>query len=132
MIVAGITGTVTVLDQLQEAFDTLTIFTLAMTVEVTAGILALLTAFGGLGVAFGGVVLTTRRVEIGRLLILIFVGMGVLSLIMSLAQTLSTGTLMMDLGIQFAQSLGWIGAIFAVISRIIAEQKPLGEISMEE
>jgi hypothetical protein len=44
---------------------------------------------------------------------------------MSLVQLVMIGTLMMDLMIQVGQSLGWVGAIFSVTARTIAEQAPL-------
>ncbi|MHA2189220.1 MAG: hypothetical protein ACXAAP_03250 [Candidatus Thorarchaeota archaeon] len=56
---------------------------------------------------------------------MIAVGMGVLSLIMTLVQLVLAGTLALGLTIQLAQSLGWIGAMMAVVARTITEQQPI-------
>lgn len=125
MIIAGVTGTFGVLGELVEGMNVLLGPEFVVTFEITMGILATLTGFGGLGVIVGGLILTTRRVEAGRIIIFVAMGTGVLSLFMCLIQHALVGSLSMDLSQQVSQSLGWIGAIMAVVARIIAEQRPV-------
>jgi len=125
MIASGASGTLGYLDQLQDALDAVYGSTFTFTLEILLGILAALTAIGGLGVIIGGWILTTDRVEIGRILIMVSVGMGILSLIMSLVQLVLAGIIAMGMMVQIAQSLGWIGAIFSIEARIISSQRPL-------
>lgn len=125
MIASGASGTLGYLDQLQDALDAVYGSTFTFTLEILLGILAALTAIGGLGVIIGGWILTTDRVEIGRILIMVSVGMGILSLIMSLVQLVLAGIFAMGMMVQIAQSLGWIGAIFSIEARIISSQRPL-------
>ena len=56
---------------------------------------------------------------------MVSVGMGILSLIMSLVQLVLAGIFAMGMMVQIAQSLGWIGAIFSIEARIISSQRPL-------
>jgi len=125
MIASGASGTLGYLSELQNALDAVFGSTFTFTLEILLGILAGLTAIGGLGVIIGGWILTTERVEIGRILIMVSVGMGILSLVMSLVQLVLAGIYAMGMMIQIAQSLGWIGAIFSIEARIISAQRPL-------
>ncbi len=96
-----------------------------MSFEILLGILTVLMILAGIGVIVGGAVMTTRRVEAGRIIVVVSVAMGVLGLVICLFQAAVTGELALDWGLQLVQSLGWLGAIFALIARIIAEQMPL-------
>ncbi len=125
MMLAGISGTIQLMGERLltngDAMDP----TAMMTVEIVTGMLVLLTGLGGIGIIVGGIILTTRRVYVGRILVALFTGMGVLGLVLNLAQLVMVGTLAMDLMHQVGQSLGWIGAIFAIIARTVAVQKPI-------
>ncbi len=125
MMLAGISGTIQLLGEHLlsngDAMDP----TAIMTVEIVTGMLVLLTGLGGMGIIASGIILTTRRVYMGRILVALFTGMGVLGLVLNLAQLVMVGTLAMDLMHQVGQSLGWIGAIFAIIGRTVAVQKPI-------
>ncbi|MHA1908860.1 MAG: hypothetical protein ACW98Y_16280 [Candidatus Thorarchaeota archaeon] len=125
MIASGLSGTLGYLPQLQEAVDTFLSDSLILTLEIVIGILATLTAIGGLGVIVGGLTMTTRFVEAGRIIVFISMGTGVLSLVMSLVQLVMAGMVMLPLLTQLVQSLGWLGAIMAVMGRTIAEQQPI-------
>jgi len=127
MMLAGISGTIQLVGELLLSNEDVMDPTAMMTVEIVTGMLVLLTALGGLGVVASGIVLTTRRVQLGRILVALFTGMGVLGLATNLAQLVMVGTLAMDLMHQVGQSLGWIGAIFAIIARTVAVQKPIVE-----
>ena len=124
-MLAGISGTIQLMGERLltngDAMDP----TAMMTVEIVTGMLVLLTGLGGIGIIVGGIILTTRRVYVGRILVALFTGMGVLGLVLNLAQLVMVGTLAMDLMHQVGQSLGWIGAIFAIIARTVAVQKPI-------
>ena len=69
--------------------------------------------------------MTTRFVEFGRITVMIAMVTGVLSLVMSLVQLLLVGMYTLPLLTQLAQSLGWIGAMMAVLGKTIAEQQPI-------
>jgi hypothetical protein len=125
MIGSGISGTLGYLPDLQEVVDDLLGASFSLTFGIIMGILASLTAIGGLGVILGGLVLTTRHVETGRYLVTIMVVMGALSLIMSLVQLIMAGIIVMGFTVQLIQSFGWLGAIMATIARIISEQQSL-------
>ncbi len=125
MIASGISGTLGYLPQLQETIQSFLSDSMILTLEIIIGMLATLTALGGLGVIFGGFILTTRFVEGGRVIVMISLATGVLSLIMSLVQLVLAGMISLPLLTQLVQSLGWIGAIMAVMGRTIAEQRPI-------
>jgi len=127
MMLAGVSGTLQLMGELLLSNEDVMDPTALMTVEIVTGMLILLTALGGLGVVASGIILTTRRVQLGRILVALFTGMGVLGLAANLAQLIMVGTLAMDLMHQVGQSLGWIGAIFAIIARTVAVQKPIVE-----
>lgn len=122
MIVSGVNGAIDVLAELSTHFGALFGPEFELTFEILVGILGGLTLLGGIGVVIGGLILATRRFEIGRILIILCVGMSVLGLVMSLIQIVMSGTFMMPLASQLTQSLGWIGAIFSIVARTIAEQ----------
>ena len=126
-MLAGVSGTIQLMEELMlrngDAMDP----TALMTVEIVTGMLVLLTGLGGMGIVASGIILTTRRVHLGRILIALFTGMGVLGLAANLVQLVMVGTLAMDLMHQVGQSLGWIGAMFAIIARTVAVQKPIVE-----
>ncbi len=126
-MLAGVSGTIQLMEELLlsngDAMDP----TALMTVEIVTGMLVLLTGLGGMGIVASGIILTTRRVQLGRILVALFTGMGVLGLAANLVQLVMVGTLAMDLMHQVGQSLGWIGAMFAIIARTVAVQKPIVE-----
>ncbi len=125
MITSGASGTLGYLPQMQEAVNSFLSDSFLLTVEIIIGILAALTAIGGLGVIVGGLIMTTRFVEFGRITVMIAMVTGVLSLVMSLVQLLLVGMFTLPLLTQLAQSLGWIGAMMAVLGKTIAEQQPI-------
>ncbi len=125
LVIAGASGAVGIIGDFAENLRQLLGLENAASVELILGILAGLTVLGGLGVIMSGFIVTTERVELGRILIFLFTGMGILGLVMSLIQLVMIGTLMMDLMIQVGQSLGWVGAIFAITARTITEQQPM-------
>ncbi|MFW9920359.1 MAG: hypothetical protein ACFFED_12220 [Candidatus Thorarchaeota archaeon] len=125
MIVSGASGTLGYLPALQEGLHSFFGESFSFTFELILGILAGLTAIGGMGVIIGGFILTSRHIEAGRIIVMVSMGMGALSLIMSLVQLAWAGILAMPLMIQMTQSLGWIGAMMAIVARTISEQQPI-------
>ena len=127
VMLAGVSGTIQLMEELLLSNGDVMDPTALMTVEIVTGMLVLLTGLGGIGIVASGIILTTRRVQLGRILVALFTGMGVLGLAANLVQLVMVGTLAMDLMHQVGQSLGWIGAIFAIIARTVAVQKPIVE-----
>ncbi len=124
-MLSGTSGSLALARELSEDFGFLFGPEVVMSFEIIMGILGVLTSMTGAAVIIGGLILTTHRVELGRNVILVAVGTGVLSLVMTLVESAIAGRIMMDLGLQVTQSIAWIGAILALQARIIASQKPM-------
>ena len=125
LIVSGTTGAVSVLDEMWAALDHIFGREFVLTFEIITGILGTLTVFAGIAIVLGGVLLTTSHVEVGRIVILVAVGVGAFGLGLSLFQAVLVGNILMEWGLQICQSVGWIGAILAIDARIIADQRPM-------
>jgi hypothetical protein len=125
MIIAGLSGAIGVIGELSDSLQYFFGLEFFNTFENFMEGLAMWAGLGGLVVIFGGLVLTTERVRLGRMVILAGVTVGVVGLLMTLVQMASTGTFVMGMMEQLQQSVGWVGAIMAYIGRIIAEQKPI-------
>ncbi len=124
---AGTSNALDVLDELLAGLSELFDVGFVLTFGVIAGILAVLTFLGGVLVIIAGLVLTTRHVEAGRILLLVAVIISIGGLAMSLVQAILVGNLAIDMRLQVALSIGWIGAILATMARVVAEQAPLVE-----
>ncbi|MGY5856107.1 MAG: hypothetical protein RTS72_05855 [Candidatus Thorarchaeota archaeon] len=125
MFFSGVSGAIGVIGELSEILQYVFGLSFLETFENFMTGLAMWAAFGGMVVIVGGLVLTTQKVRIGRIIVSMGIIVGVVGLLMTLVQMASTGTFVMDMIEQLNQSLGWIGAMMAFIARIIAEQKPL-------
>jgi len=125
MIISGASGTLGYLPEIQEGISAFHGDSFTLSLEIIIGILATLTAIGGCGVIIGGIILTTSYIEVGRIAVMIAMGIGTLSLIMSLVQLVMAGILTLPLFTQLAQSFGWIGAMMAILARNISEQQPI-------
>lgn len=125
LITSGASGVIGLIDDLEQALIELLNFALVLTLENIMAGLATLTIISGIVVIIGGMILTTSEVRTGRIIINMAIAVGIIGLLMILVQSVMTGTLSMGMAMQLQQSLGWIGAIFAFIARIIAEQKPI-------
>ncbi|UCE09334.1 MAG: hypothetical protein JSW61_10180 [Candidatus Thorarchaeota archaeon] len=124
IIISGVSDTFGVISEFTDGLDALFGPESVLSFKITIGILSVLTSMGGLGIIIGGLILTTRRVEVGRNVILVAMLAAILSLIMSLVQRGLAGMFQMGLTVQIIQSLGWIGGMLALLGRIVAEQKP--------
>ncbi|MFX0108203.1 MAG: hypothetical protein ACFE7R_07960 [Candidatus Hodarchaeota archaeon] len=125
LIASSLSGSISTLTETVEHLTEIFGAGFVLTFDVIMGILASLTILGGIGVILAGLIITTRKYTIGRIFMIIFTGMGVIGLIMQLIQLVLAGTIMMDLMIQLHQSLGWLGAIFALLAWTVAEQPPV-------
>ena len=125
MIISGASGAIAVLDVLAESLTVLFGLSAVLPFEAVMGYLAVMTSIAGLVAIIGGLILTTDRVWVGRIILLGAIAAGVLGLLISMVQLVMVGTLNMGITLQLQQSLGWIGAIIAIVARIIADQKPL-------
>jgi hypothetical protein len=125
MFVSGVSGAIGVIGELSAILEYVFGLTFLNTFENFMTGLAMWAAMGGMVVIIGGLILTSRWVRFGRILVSAGIIVGVVGLLMTLVQMASSGVFVMGLMDQFQQSIGWIGAIMAFIARIIAEQKPL-------
>jgi hypothetical protein len=125
MFVSGVSGAIGVIGELSEILQYVFGLAFLETFENFMTGLAMWAAFGGMVVIIGGLILTTRRVRFGRILVTAGIIVGVVGLLMTLVQMASSGMFVMGLMDQLQQSIGWIGAMMAFIARIVAEQKPM-------
>ncbi|MHA3963259.1 MAG: hypothetical protein AM325_006935 [Candidatus Thorarchaeota archaeon SMTZ1-45] len=125
MILSGVSGTIGVIGELSEILQYIFGLEFFETFENFMAGLAAWAALGGILAIFGGIILTTEKVWFGRILISAGIIIGVIGLLMTMVQMATAGVFVMDMIHQLQQSLGWIGAIMAYFSRIIAEQKPI-------
>ncbi|NHI84310.1 MAG: hypothetical protein EAX81_08430 [Candidatus Thorarchaeota archaeon] len=88
------------------------------------GILMYIAGLGGVGVIIGGALLTTNRVGTGKFVIGISAGLGLIGLIIYLAELYMAGgiTLVLDMISLLSQSVGWIGAILSIVARQMASK----------
>ena len=125
MIISGTSGAIAVLDVLEDALEAAFGLQMVLTFEAVMGYLSVMTVFAGIVSIIGGLILTTHRVWLGRVILLGAIAAGVVGLLFSLVQLVMAGTIHMGIMLQLQQSLGWVGAIIAFVARIIADQKPI-------
>ena len=82
-------------------------------------ILTIIALSGGVGAIVGGYLLTTQRIGTGKFIIGIAVGMGLISLIITLIQLVwfSGATAAWDFLVISSQSLSFIGVILTILAR---------------
>ena len=125
LFASGASGVIGLIDELAEALREILELSLVLTLENIMAGLATITIISGIVVIMGGAIMTTSEVRVGRIIVNLAIAVGIIGLLMILVQSAVTGTLSMDMTMQLQQSLGWVGAILAIVARIIAEQKPL-------
>ena len=124
-IVSGASGAIAVLDVLEEALIAMGGLSLILTFDAVMGYLSIMTVLAGVAIIIGGLILTTDRVWVGRVILLGAIAAGVVGLMITMVQLVMAGTIHMGITLQLQQSLGWVGAIVSIVARIIADQKPL-------
>ena len=125
MILSGASGAIAVMDVLADALTAMFGLSVVLTFEAVMGYFAIITIIAGVVTILGGLILTTDRVWLGRVILLGAIAASVLGLLMTMVQLVMAGTLNMGMTVQLQQSIGWVGAIIAFVARIIADQKPL-------
>ena len=93
MIASGASGSLGYMTSLDGTLELVFGTAFMLTFETIIGILAVMTSLGGIGVIIGGFVVTTQRVEAGRIIIMTSMAIGTISLIMSLFQLVLSGNL---------------------------------------
>jgi len=122
MIASGASGAIGTLSVIGEHMANLFGPGFEITFDMMMDLLSTLTLLGGVIVIISGLVLTTKRFRIGRILLFVSIGVGVAGLVMCLVQLALSGAFMLPLTLQLAQSLGWVGAIMSLIAWNVAEQ----------
>ncbi len=122
MIASGASGAIGTLSVIGEHMANLLGPGFEITFEMMMGLLSTFTLLGGVIVIISGLVLTTKRFRLGRVLLFVSIGVGVAGLVMCLVQLALAGAFMLPLTLQLAQSAGWVGAIMALIAWNVAEQ----------
>ena len=86
-------------------------------------ILSFIAGLGGIGVIIGAYMLTTDRVGTGKFIIGIAAGMGLVGLVIVLAQNFmlaGTSGVVDYVNLMTSQGSGWIGAVLAILGRKMA------------
>jgi len=86
-------------------------------------ILSFIAGLGGIGVIIGAFMLTTDRVGTGKFVIGIAAGMGLVGLVIVLAQNFmlaGTSGVVDYVNLMISQGSGWIGAVLAILGRKMA------------
>jgi len=102
---------------------------LGLPAEVAAVVNLVMTALlfvaglGGLSVILGSILFAWGRVRLGRLLVGLGAGVGIISLVLSLLQMYLSGILNVTLMLALAQTPGWAGAVLSIVARFLAKEK---------
>lgn len=86
-------------------------------------ILSFIAGLGGIGVIIGAFMLTTDRVGTGKFIIGIAAGMGLIGLVIVLAQHFmlaGTSGVIDYVGLMVTQGSGWTGTVLAILGRKMA------------
>ena len=122
MIASGASGAISTLSVIGEHMANLFGPGFEMTLDIMMDLLSTLTLLGGVVVIISGLILTTKRFGLGRILLLVSIGVGVAGLVMCLVQLALAGGFVLPFALQLAQSAGWVGAILSLIAWNVAEQ----------
>ena len=122
LLLAGATGSVgivgTVIEYMIENLGGATADFLSMVLQV----LNFVADLGGVAVIIGGSFVLTERKRMGRFIIGLGAGMGLIGFLLILASALLHGWAnVIDFLLIISQSVGWIGVIFAIIATLLAK-----------
>ncbi|MDF1539990.1 MAG: hypothetical protein P1Q69_13925 [Candidatus Thorarchaeota archaeon] len=124
LLIEGITGSIGFFAYLEliETIPELVLF--VPIVNALVWLLTILAFTSGFGTIGGGYLLTTKRVGTGKFIIGLSVGMGLIGLIIKLAQLIwfSGATAVLDFFVIAAQSLGWVGIFLTIAGRQSAKK----------
>ena len=87
--------------------------------EIVFVVLIFIASLGGIAVIIGGLLIGKKKTRIGRLLILLGAGMGIIGLIFSIIVAYSEGSLALGSFL----SIGTIGIILSIVARIITKRE---------
>ncbi|MFX0045140.1 MAG: hypothetical protein ACFE8Z_04780 [Candidatus Hermodarchaeota archaeon] len=122
MIASGASGAIGTLSVIGEHMANLFGPGFEITFDMMMDLLSTFTLLAGVIVIISGLILTTKRFRLGRILLFVSIGVGVAGLVMCLVQLALSGGFMLPLTLQLAQSAGWVGAILSLIAWNVAEQ----------
>ncbi|MHA2425306.1 MAG: hypothetical protein ACXAEF_10990 [Candidatus Thorarchaeota archaeon] len=93
-------------------------------IQMLLYILGIIAAAGGLSVIVGGYLMTTARFGMGKFIVGIGAGMGLIGLIIDLAKLfyVSGAAAVFNLLVLLSQSMGWIAIIVTIVARQIAKK----------
>ena len=90
-------------------------------VQILFAVLIFIASLGGISVIFGGILIYKNKVRLGRFIIALGAGLGLLGLIFSIIVAYSENNLTFSSFL----SIGMIGLILSIIARFIAKPKKL-------
>ncbi len=121
LIISGVTGSVGLIK------DIITFFAPSLPPDAIAAInfvLSILNAIamlGGIAVIIGGVLVTQGSVKLGKFIIGLGAGTGLIGVIINLVTLIMNGALTASNWIWLFQSTAWVGIILSVIARLRAK-----------
>jgi len=87
-------------------------------IQIVFAILIFIASLGGIAVIIGGVLIGKNKVRLGRFIIALGAGLGLIGLIFSLIITYTEG----NLTIGSFLSIGTIGLILSIVARLLAKK----------
>ncbi|MEM2143139.1 MAG: hypothetical protein QXS20_10355 [Candidatus Thorarchaeota archaeon] len=96
---------------------------LAGILEIVLRVLLWIAGLGGTAVVLGGLLILISRIRLGKLLVGLGAGVGLIGLILIIVTAVSVGGLdqLLSLVALMSYSLGWIGVILTVVGRMFAK-----------
>ncbi|MFW9870171.1 MAG: hypothetical protein ACFFEL_11155 [Candidatus Thorarchaeota archaeon] len=93
--------------------------TMADIVTLILTILLYIASMGGIAVIIGGIVIAIDRISFGKFIIGLGAGIGLIGLIIMLAEAVMAGGIdaLLDVLTIISQSLAWIGVILSIMAR---------------
>ena len=93
--------------------------TMAEAVTLILNILIYIATLGGISVVIGTLLIAISRIGLGKFVIGLGAGVGLIGLIIMLATTVMTGGVeaLLDVLTLIAQSVAWIGVILSILAR---------------
>jgi len=95
----------------------------AAVVNLVLTILLYVAGLGGVSVIIGSLLFSWGRVRLGRLIVGLGAGIGVISLALSLAQMYLAGILNVTFLLALSQTPGWAGAVLSIVARFLAKEE---------
>ncbi len=118
LIQVGWVGGIGIIDDIA-AYALLYFPTMAEAVTLILNILIYIATLGGISVVIGTLLIAISRIGLGKFVIGLGAGVGLIGLIIMLATTVMTGGVeaLLDVLTLIAQSVAWIGVILSILAR---------------